>query len=294
MPPLKKLKFGSVPVCIHQQSNCALLRSGLRQIPFGHFTIAQPVVNKPTFFSKHSGPTGDKTMEKKSEMTKSEMNALIKKIIIRFSLLPVILGLFILIPSGTFNYWHVYIYIAVLIIPMIFVLFYFLKVDPQFLERRTRAKEKEKQQVIIQTVFSLFLFSGFIISGLDRRFGWSDVPLQIVFGADVIILAGYLIIFSVFRQNSYASRVVEINDNQKIISTGLYAIVRHPMYIGVIVMFFLTPIALGSYWGLLPMATIPIAIVLRILNEEEVLSRELPEYNEYCQKTRYRLIPYIW
>ncbi|MBN1757616.1 MAG: isoprenylcysteine carboxylmethyltransferase family protein [Chitinispirillaceae bacterium] len=233
-------------------------------------------------------------MKKKSEMTKSEMSALIKKVITRFSLLPVILGTLILVPAGTFNYWHVYVYIAVLVIPMIVVLFYFLNVDPQFLERRTRAKEKEKKQIIIQVVFSLTFFSGFIIPGLDRRFGWSDVPLQIVIGADGVILAGYLIIFSVFRQNSYASRVVEINDNQKVISTGLYAIVRHPMYVGVIVMFIPTPLALGSYWGLLPMAAIPIAIVLRILNEEEVLSGELPGYKEYCQKTKRRLIPYIW
>jgi len=233
-------------------------------------------------------------MEKKSDMKKNEMNILIRRIIVRFSLLPIFLGLLTLVPAGTFNYWQVYAYIAVLVIPMLFVLFYFLKIDPQFLERRTRAKEKERQQVMIQVAFSLVFLSGFIISGLDRRFGWSDIPIQAIILADVIILLGYLIIFFVFKQNSYASRIVEVNEHQKVVSTGLYAIVRHPMYVGVLVMFIPTPIALGSYLGLVPMATIPLAIVMRIINEEKVLCRDLPGYKEYCQKTKYRLLPFIW
>ena len=233
-------------------------------------------------------------MEKKSEMTKSEMNALIRKIVTRFSFVPVFLGLLTLVPAGTFNYWQVYVYSAVLVIPMLFVIFYFLKADPRFLERRTRAKEKEKQQVFIQVFFSLIFFSGFIIPGLDHRFGWSNIPLQFVLPADALILSGYWIIFSVFRQNSYASRIVEVNENQTVISTGLYAIVRHPMYVGVLIMYIPTPIALGSYWGLIPMATILLAIVLRILNEEKVLSNNLPGYKEYCKKIKYRLAPFIW
>lgn len=233
-------------------------------------------------------------MEKKSEMTNAEMKNLIRKIILRFSLVPVVLMLLILLPAGTFFYWQVYLYIAVLVLPMIVVLFYFLKNDPKFLERRTKAQEKEKIQKINQIVFSLIFFSGFVIPGLDKRFGWSEVPIHIVIITDLVILGGYLLIFTVFKQNSYASRIVEVENNQKVISTGLYSIVRHPMYIGVIVMYIPTPIALGSYWGLIPMATIPIALVIRIINEEKVLKRELPGYEEYCQKTKYRLIPYIW
>jgi len=233
-------------------------------------------------------------MVKKIGMTRDEMKNLIRKIIIRFSLLPVFLGLLTLLPAGTFNYWQVYVYITVLVIPMIFVLLYFLKNDPQFLERRTRAKEREKAQIIIQITFSFIFLSGFIVPGLDQRLGWSNIPFSIVLLADVVILLGYLIIFTVFKQNSYASRVVEVDNNQKVISTGLYSIVRHPMYVGVLIMFIPTPIALGSYWGLIPMALIPFAIVLRILNEEAVLIRELPGYKEYCQKTKYRLIPFIW
>ena len=229
-----------------------------------------------------------------SEYTQPEMKSLIKKIIIRFSLVPIILGLLILIPAGTFNYWQVYLYFTIIIIPMIFVLRYFLKNDPSFLERRTRAKEKEKEQLIIQIVFSFVFFSGFIIPGLDKRFGWSNVPLIIVIIADLVILLGYLLIFFVFKQNSYASRIVEVEKDQKIITTGLYGLVRHPMYIGVIIMYVPTPIALGSYYGLIPMAAIPLAIIFRIINEEKVLCNDLPGYKDYRQKTKYRLIPYIW
>jgi len=230
----------------------------------------------------------------KCELTQQEMKSLIKKILKRFSLIPIVLGLITLVPAGTFNFWQVYVYIGILVIPMIFVLFYFLKNDPLFLERRTRAREKEKAQKIIQIVFSLIFLSGFVIPGLDKRFGWSDVPIYIVLITDIIILLGYLLIFFVFRQNSYASRVVEVDKSQKVITTGLYSIVRHPMYLGVLIMYIPTPVALGSYWGLIPMATIPLAIVFRILNEEKVLSKDLAGYKEYCQKTRYRLIPLIW
>lgn len=230
----------------------------------------------------------------KSELTKQEMKSLIKKIIKRFSFVPIVVGLLILVPAGTFNYWQVYIYIGILVIPMMFVLFYFLKNDPMFLERRTRANEKEKAQKIIQIVFSLIFLSGFVVSGLDKRFGWSDVPINFVLVTDIVILSGYLLIFFVFRQNSYASRIVEVDKGQKVITTGLYSIVRHPMYLGVLLMYIPTPIALGSYWGLIPMAAIPLAIVLRILNEEKVLCKELPGYKEYCQNTKCRLIPLIW
>lgn len=225
---------------------------------------------------------------------KPDMKSFTKKIISRFSMVPLVLGLLILIPAGTLNYWQAYLYMGILIIPMIFVLLYFLKKDPVFLERRTRAKEKEKEQIIIQIVFSLIFLSAFVISGLDKRFGWSDIPVYVVIISDMVILLGYLLIFSVFKQNSYASRIVEVEKDQRLISTGLYAIVRHPMYMGVIIMYLPTPVALGSYWGLIPMATIPLALVLRILNEEKILSKDLPGYKDYCQKTKYRLIPFVW
>ena len=204
-------------------------------------------------------------MDKKSEMTQQEKKSLIRKILIRFLFLPIVLALLILLPAGTFHYWQVYAYCGALIVPMIFVLFYFLKNDPKFLERRTKAKEKEKQQVLIAMLSTLIFLAGFIIPGLDHRFAWSNVPTHITLLADIIILLGYLIIFFVFKQNSYASRIIEVDEDQKVISTGLYAIVRHPMYIGVLIMYIPTPIALGSYWGLIPFALLPVSLALRIL-----------------------------
>ena len=222
------------------------------------------------------------------------MKELKVKILKRFSLVLLLPGILTLLPAWTFNYWQVYVYTAFLFTPLFFIILYFLKHDPKFLERRIRTKEKEKAQRIIQIVSSLFFYSAFIVSGFDRRFGWSDIPFSIVLLADFVSLSGYAIIFFVFKENSYASRVIEVEKSQKVVTTGLYSIVRHPMYFGVIIMWVPIPIALGSYWALIPMATIPIALVLRILNEESVLLRDLPEYAAYCQKTKYRLIPFIW
>jgi len=233
-------------------------------------------------------------MNKKSEMTQQEMKALKKKIAIRFSLIQLFLGLIILLPAWTLKFWQAYTYLVVLVVPMIFALLYFLKKDPKFLERRTRAKEKEKQQKLLSILSTAIFLAGFIIPGLDHRFAWSDVPTYIVITADIMVLLGYLIILFVFKQNSYASLIIEVNENQKVISTGLYGVVRHPMYLGVLIMFLPTPIALGSYWALIPFAVLPVLLILRILNEEKVLSNNLQGYKEYCQKTKFRLIPFIW
>jgi protein-S-isoprenylcysteine O-methyltransferase Ste14 len=233
-------------------------------------------------------------METKSQITQQERSALIRKMIVRFSLVPLFIGLCTLLPAGTFRYWQVYIYFTVLVVPMIFVLFYFLKKDPKFLERRTKGTEKVKEQKLIQLINLPVFMAAFIIPGLDRRFGWSDIPPGVILATDAVILGGYLFIFSVFKQNSYASRIVEIDQMQKVITTGLYSVVRHPMYLGVLIMYLPTPLALGSYWGLIPMALLPVSLVLRIINEEKVLKENLEGYKEYCLKTRYRLIPFIW
>ncbi|MEE4176081.1 MAG: isoprenylcysteine carboxylmethyltransferase family protein [Bacteroides sp.] len=231
---------------------------------------------------------------KKSEMKPEEKRQLIRKIVARFAGLPLVLATIVLLPAGTFNYWEFYVYTGIVVIPMLFVLSYFLKRDPRFLDRRTRAREKEKTQVIVQVIFTIVFLVGFVVSGLDRRFGWSEVPVNIVLLADLVILLGYLIIFRVFRENSYASRIVEVEEHQDLITTGLYSLVRHPMYVGVLIMYVPTPIALGSWWGVIPMMMIPLALVLRIRNEEALLKRQFPEYAEYCRNTKYRLIPYLW
>jgi protein-S-isoprenylcysteine O-methyltransferase Ste14 len=233
-------------------------------------------------------------METKSEMTRTEKNDLVKKMIIRFSFVPLFIAVFTLLPAGTLNYWQVYTYFGVILIPMVFVLRYFLKNDPRFLERRARVTEKVKEQKLLQWINLPVFISAFVVPGLDRRFGWSDVPVEVIIFTEIVILGGYLIIFNVFRQNSYASRIIETDKEQKVISTGLYSVVRHPMYIGVLIMYLPTPLALGSYWGLIPMSLLPVAIIFRILNEEKVLCENLEGYKEYCMKTRYRLLPYIW
>jgi len=204
------------------------------------------------------------------------------------------MGLFIYVPAGTLNFWQAHTYLASLIIPMIFVLMYFLKKDPQFLERRTHTKEKEKHQTLIVSLSTVIFLAAYLIPGLDKRLGWSHVPNGIVIAADVMNVLGYALVFFVFKQNSYASRIVEIDKDQKVVSTGLYGMVRHPMYLGVLIMFLPMPLALGSYWGLVPIAILPMIIVQRIINEENTLKTKLPGYIEYCNKVRHRLLPLIW
>ncbi len=209
-------------------------------------------------------------------------------------MVPIFMGLMLFLPAGSLDYWQAWIYCGVLFIPMSFVVFYFLKKDPELLERRMRIRETEEKQKTIQIFGSIIFFIGFIVSGLDHRYHWSNVPVLLVIVANAIVLSGYILVFFVLRENSYASRIIEVEKGQKVITTGPYAIVRHPMYLGVLLMYLSTPLALGSYWALIFFLPLLPLIVARLLNEEEVLLRELPGYKEYCQKTRYRLIPFIW
>jgi protein-S-isoprenylcysteine O-methyltransferase Ste14 len=223
-----------------------------------------------------------------------DIKSLKKKIVLRFILLPFFFCFVLLLPAGTLYFWHVYVYFAVLVVPMIFVIRYFLKNDPEFLERRMKMKEKEKEQKRIVLFADIVYLIGFLLPGFDRRFGWSNIPIVIVIAADIFVMASYIFIIYVFKENRYASRVIEVEQNQTVISTGPYSIIRHPMYLGALVMILSTPIALGSYFALIPFATLPVSFAFRILNEEKILNKELPGYNEYCSKVRYRLIPYIW
>ena len=223
-----------------------------------------------------------------------DLQSLKKKLAVRFFLLPLFFFLFLLLPAGTFDFWQLYLYVAVLMGPMIFVVRYFLKNDPEFLVHRLTMKEKERVQKKIISLSAIAYLVGFLLPGLDRRFGWSEIPTAIVLAADVLVMTSYIFVVYVFKHNRYASRVIEVQKNQTVISTGPYSIVRHPMYSGMFIMFFSTPIALGSYWAVIPFALMPLTFFFRILNEEKVLSEQLPGYKEYCEKVRYRLIPYIW
>ncbi|OGQ03049.1 MAG: hypothetical protein A2026_19875 [Deltaproteobacteria bacterium RBG_19FT_COMBO_46_12] len=219
---------------------------------------------------------------------------LIKMVFARLLIvIPLLLAMFFL-PAGTFAYWEAWLYLTVLLIPMVLVLIYLLRNDPALLARRMRMREKEASQKLIVKLGSLYYLLIFLIPGFDKRFGWSNVPVVVVIVADVLVLLGYGMFFLVLRENRYASRIIEVEQGQEVISSGPYAIVRHPMYLGVSLMYILSPLALGSYWATIPSLLIIPLLVARIRNEESVLGRELKGYKEYMQKTTYRLIPGIW
>ncbi len=216
---------------------------------------------------------------------------LIAKVLILY---PLFVGVFLFLPAGSFRYYEAWIYSLALFIPMITTLLYLVKYDPKLLERRMRFKEKEEKQKLIIRLSRLPFILGFLIPGFDYRFGWSDIPMAFVIAANVIVMAGYFFVFLVFRENSYTSRIVEVEKEQEVITTGPYSIVRHPMYTGTIVMFLFTPLALGSWWAIIAFALWPVVLVFRIFDEERVLMKDLKGYKEYCEKTRYRLIPFVW
>jgi protein-S-isoprenylcysteine O-methyltransferase Ste14 len=196
-----------------------------------------------------------------------------------------IIGLLFFWPAGTFDYWQAWLWLAVLFLPLMGMFAYLIKRDPALLERRVRTGEQRPEQKRIIAISALYLI---------LIFGWSSVPVWLVLAADLLVLAGFALNFLVIRVNSYASRVVEIQEGQKVITTGPYALVRHPMYTSIILILLATPVALGSFWGVIPaVAYIPL-LAARAKNEEELLVDELAGYREYMQKTRYRLFPGIW
>jgi protein-S-isoprenylcysteine O-methyltransferase Ste14 len=206
----------------------------------------------------------------------------------------VMMMLFLFLPAGTWNYWQAWAYMGLLLIPMFFVMVYLIRNDPELLERRMRLREQRSEQKRIVKISLIFFLLAYILPGFDIRFGWSNVPVWVSIVADVLILLGYWIVVRVFQVNSYASRVIEINSGQKVIDTDVYAIVRHPMYFGAILMYVLSPLALGSYWAMIPGIMIVPTLVVRILDEETALEKDLPGYIEYKQKTKYRLVPFVW
>jgi protein-S-isoprenylcysteine O-methyltransferase Ste14 len=213
------------------------------------------------------------------------------KILILF---PAFICLFLFLPAGTFRFWEAWIYCAAMLIPMLLIVFYLVKYDPSLLDRRLRFKEKEENQKKIVQLFRLPFLLGFIIPGLDYRFNWSEVPPVLVIVSNIMVSLGYLWVFLVFRENSYTSRIVEVEEGQKVITTGPYSIIRHPMYLGASIMYLFTPVALGSWWALIVFIFLPVVLIYRIFNEESLLMKNLAGYKEYCLKTRYRLIPFVW
>ncbi len=204
------------------------------------------------------------------------------------------IALIIILPAGRWNYWQGWMYLATLVLPMLLATAYLFKNDQALLERRMRMREKQSAQQKIIGFLALYFLLAFTLPGFDVRFGWSNVPLLVSILADALVFAGYMITFWVLTVNSFLSRVVEVAAEQKVVTTGPYAIVRHPMYFGVALLYIASPLALGSYWAVLPALMILPLLALRIRNEEEVLLRELVGYAEYRQKVKYRLLPGVW
>ena len=217
------------------------------------------------------------------------LNALTKFII---GLLMVAILLFL--PAGTFRYPGGLLFLCLLFVPMLILGILMLARARDLLAKRLDVKEKQGTQKGVVAVMGLIFLGGFILAGLDFRFGWSQVPLPVVIVASVLFLVGYALYAEVMRENAYLSRTIKVEEGQTVISTGLYAVVRHPMYMASTVMFLALPLVLGSWYALIPFALYPVIMVVRIRGEEKLLTEELAGYEEYTRKVRYRLIPFVW
>ncbi len=224
----------------------------------------------------------------------STPRSLASRLILRSLIAVIFVAALLFIPSGSLRYWHGWVFMAILFLPMPVTSVYFLKRDPQLVERRLRTDEKIAEQKTIIRWIQLLAFGSSAIPGLDYRFGWSRVPLWLAILSQLFVFAGYLITLWVMKENSFASRTVQVEEGQRVISTGPYRLVRHPMYFGAVLMLLFTPLALGSWWALPGFLLVIPLIVIRLLNEEDMLRRDLPGYSDYCLRTRSRLLPLLW
>jgi protein-S-isoprenylcysteine O-methyltransferase Ste14 len=198
------------------------------------------------------------------------------------------------LPAGTLDSWQAWAWLAALFLPMAVSLVHLARRDPALLERRTRTNETRAGQKRIIGLSVIYFLIVFLLPGFDKRFGWSNMPAWTSLLADAVVVAAYVLYILVLNANSYASRVIEVEQNQRTVTTGPYALVRHPMYLAMILMMSATPLALGSYWAFIPsLALIPL-LAARAKNEEELLIKDLAGYREYMQKTPYRLFPGVW
>lgn len=198
------------------------------------------------------------------------------------------------LPAWTLDYFGAWLFLGVLFVPMLVMGAILLVKSPALLEKRLNAKEKEKSQRGVVALAGLIFPIGFVLSALDFRFAWSVVPMWLSVAAAALFFCGYGLYAEVMRENAYLSRTVEVQENQSVITTGLYGIVRHPMYLATLLMFLPIPLILSSLWGLIPLLCYPPLIIVRILNEERVLTDGLAGYAEYKTRVRYRLLPFIW
>ena len=203
----------------------------------------------------------------------------------------------IFLPAWTFDYWQGWIFLTVFSALVLAITIYLMKNDPKLLERRTNAgpgAEQQRSQNVIQSLAAAAFVAMFVVSALDHRFAWSTVPLYVSALGDILVALGLYFVFLVFKENTFAAGTIEVGTEQKVIATGPYAIVRHPMYIGALVMLVGVPLALGSWWGLFAIVPMTLVIVWRLLDEERFLAKNLAGYKEYQGKVKSRLLPLIW
>ena len=214
--------------------------------------------------------------------------------IIKFALGVVLVGALIFLPAGTFSFAGGWLLMVILFVPMFIAGLFMMAKNPSLLESRLDAKEKEREQSIVVKLSGLMFIAGFVLAGLDFRFGWIKLPFMVNVIASVVFIVAYLIYAEVLRENTYLSRTIKVVEGQKVISSGLYGIVRHPMYFATILLFMAMPLVLGSLASFVVFLAYPFIIAARIKNEEKVLSKELDGYEEYKRKVKYRMIPFIW
>jgi len=214
--------------------------------------------------------------------------------IFKFLLGIVLVGILVFLPAGSLSFVNGWLFMGILFVPMFFAGIVMMFKNPDLLKKRLNAKEKEKEQSVVVKLSGLMFLFGFVASGLGFRFGWFALPKTAVIIAVVVFLIAYILYAEVLRENTYLSRTIEVQENQKVIDTGLYSVVRHPMYSVTLLLFLSMPILLGSIYSFLIFLAYPFIIARRIKNEEELLERELSGYSEYKQKVKYRLIPFIW
>lgn len=208
-----------------------------------------------------------------------------------------VMAALLFLPAGTLDYWQAWTFLAVYFAASLALTLYLMRNDPRLLERRMSGgptAEKERVQKIIMVFTSLEFIGLPVVAAFDHRFGWSEMPTSVVLAGDALMVLGWLAVFFVFKENTFASATIEVAPDQKVISTGPYALVRHPMYAGGLVMLLGIPIALGSWWGLPVMGAMLPALIWRLFDEEKFLARNLPGYAEYQKKVRHRLVPLVW
>lgn len=203
-------------------------------------------------------------------------------------------GLLIFLPAGTLAYANGWLLMGLLFVPMLIAGFVMFFKTPKFLEKRLDAKEKQATQKGVLAFSGLMFIAGFVVAGLDYRFDWSQMSPVVVIVASVLFLVAYALYAEVMRENAYLSRTIKVEEGQKVVDTGMYGIVRHPMYMATILLFLMIPLILGSWYALIAFAFYPVIIIVRLKDEENLLTRELPGYAEYKQKVKYRILPFIW